>query len=351
MSIFQSNLEVSLFGESHGRYIGITIANLPSNIELDIGKIKADLHKRTAFKIAKSKRNEADEFEIISGVFNNKTTGAPLTFLINNRDVDSSVYEKNKGIARPSHSDYSAHIKYKGANDYRGGGHLSGRLTALLIILGSICESELIKQDIQVASRIKSIYDIDDTSEVVDFNNLKSNFPVNDPDIKVEMINFLKELENDSVGGVVETYVKGVKAGIGKPIFAKAESHISRLIFSIPGIKGIEFGAGFNLAKLLGSQANDQMKYVDGKVKFLSNNSGGIQGGITNGENIVFRTVVKPTPSINIPLQTIDYLNKKNIILSTKGRHDASFVPKVVHVINAVTAFAIYDLILGEYNG
>lgn len=349
MSTYKGNLEISVFGESHGEYIGITIHNFPSNINLNIEKIKSDLKKRSSFTISKSKRTEPDEFNIISGYFNNLTTGAPLTFLIKNKDVNSNVYLDNLGKIRPSHGDYTSFVKYKGANDFRGGGHLSGRLTSLFVILGSICENELLKHNIKITSCIKSIYNIE--SDTYNIDNLDESFPVCDPIKKEEMITFLSNLHNDSVGGVVETFVNGAPIGLGNPIFDSVESVISHLMFSIPAIKGIEFGSGFDITKSKGSLVNDQIEYDNGNVRFLSNNSGGIQGGISNGEVINFRCAIKPTPSIAIPLKSINVFTKENLIVQTTGRHDACIVPKVVHVINAMTQFAIYDLLLGEKNG
>ncbi|HEY8444707.1 MAG TPA: chorismate synthase [Bacilli bacterium] len=351
MSIYNGNLKISIFGESHGKYLGFTIHNFPSNITLNIEKIKNDLLRRSFSYPGKSKRNEADEFEIISGYFNNKTTGAPLTFVLKNADVNSKPYEDNKGIARPSHGDLTAFIKYQGANDYRGGGHLSGRLTSLYTIIGSICEEELNKKNIYLYTQIKSIHQIVDDSIINDFKRLDSPFPVYDQKIREMMINFINNLNDDSVGGIVASYVLGVPAGIGSPLFNSVESVISKLIFSIPGVKGIEFGKGFAITKAYGSEVNDEMEYRDGKIHFLSNNSGGIQGGITNGEVINFQIALKPTPSIHKPLKTINYLTKENVILETSGRHDATFVPKAAHVIKSLTALAIYDLLLGDIDG
>ena len=350
MSIFKNNLTISVFGESHGPYIGITIHNFPANIKLDLDKIKSDLALRNQFTIGKSKRTEEEDFKIISGSYQEVTTGAPLTFIIPNHDVNSQPYLDNYGLARPSHADYTAYLKYQGVNDFRGGGHLSGRLTALYMILGSICEVELNKQGINVYTRIKSLYNILDDSIVTDFNKLDPIFPVNDETKKSQMISLLQSLSDDSVGGIVETCVKGVKAGIGDPIFDNVESIISHLIFAIPGVKGIEFGSGFNITHLKGSEANDEMEYQDNKVKFLSNHSGGIQGGITNGEDIIFKTAIKPTASIAKPLKTINFINHQNSELKTLGRHDHSIVPKACQVINALTKYAIYDLILGSKN-
>lgn len=348
MSIYANNLAISVFGESHGPAIGITIHNFPANIPLDLTKIQADLQKRNAFILGKSTRTEADKFEIISGFYQGVTTGAPLTFIIPNQDVNSKSYLDNYGLARPSHADYTAYVKYQGANDFRGGGHLSGRLTALFIILGSICDTELLKQDIKVYTRIKSIYDIVDDSQNIDYQSLDPLFPVNDLTKREAMLTLLDNLHDDSVGGIVETCVEGVKAGLGNPIFNNLESIISHLMFSIPGVKGIEFGTGFAITKLKGSLANDEMAYVNDQLTFLSNHSGGIQGGISNGEKIIFRTAIKPTPSIAKPLKTIDFIKNKNAQIVTYGRHDRCLVPKVTHVIKALTQFALFDLSLGD---
>lgn len=349
MSILMNNLKVSIFGESHGKYIGLTIHNFPSNTHLNLEKIKADLQRRLAFYPGKSSRKESEQFEIISGYFNGKTTGSPLTFLLPNKDIKSRDYQH--GIARPSHGDLASHIKYQGANDYRGGGHLSGRLTALYTILGSICEEELKNKNIKIYTRIKSLHQIDDNSEVFDFEKLDCDFPVYDEEVKAKMISLLKSLQDDSVGGVVEIYAVGVPAGLGNPIFNSVESQLSKLIFAIPGVKGIEFGKGFAITKEFGSIVNDQMEYRDGKIIYLSNNSGGIQGGITNGEIINFRVALKPTPSIPKPQKTINYLSQENIEYQIFGRHDITFVPKASHVIKSLTAFLIYDLLLGDIDG
>lgn len=350
MSLFRNNLGISLFGESHGPAIGITIHNFPANIALDLERIKRDLQRRSSFTIGKSPRTEKDEFKIISGYWRGVTTGAPLTFIINNKDIDSSKYLDNEGVIRPSHSDYPAFIKYQGANDFRGGGHLSGRLTSLFIILGSICLNELEKLGIKVISRVKSLHNIID-DDIINIDDISEDFPVYNQEVKKLMIQFLESLTDDSVGGVIETCIRGVKPGYGEPIFDSIESIISHLVFSIPAVKGIEFGTGFDITKLYGSQANDQIQYCDGKVKYLTNNSGGIQGGITNGNDIIFRTAFKPTPSISKPQKTINIKTKTNIETVIEGRHDKSIIIKGVHVVNALAAYAIYDILLGGNNG
>lgn len=347
MSIYKSNLEVSLFGESHGEYIGLTIHNFPHGINLNLDKINEDLNNRHSFEYGKSTRRESDQFEIISGYFNGYTTGAPLTFIIRNNDKRSEDYQKHLGVIRPSHGDFTLHKKFDGFYDFRGGGHYSGRLTSLFVILGSICENELNKLGVNIFTRIKSIYNIVDESNFND-GSLDKSFPVINQTKKEEMIEFIKGLTTDSVGGVVETKVSGVKVGLGNPIFQGVESIISSLIFSIPAVKGIEFGSGFDITKMYGSSANDKLQYENGKIKFLSNHSGGIQSGITNGEIILFRVAVKPTPTISIEQDTINILSGENIKTTVTGRHDKCIVPKITHVINAVTAFAIFDLLLGD---
>jgi chorismate synthase len=350
MSLLINNLGISVFGESHGYGIGITIHNFPANVSLDIDRIKNDLQKRTSFITGKSTRTEKDEFEIISGFWRGVTTGAPLTFLIRNKDVDSTPYLDNEGRARPSHGDYTSFIKYQGANDFRGGGHLSGRLTALYVILGSICQQQLERLGIKTVSRIKSLHNIED-DDIIDINQLSEDLPVYNQEKKQEMINLLDSLVDDSVGGIIETYIQGVVPGVGNPLFNNIESLISRVIFSIPAVKGIEFGKGFAITKLFGSIANDQMQYINNEVHYLSNNSGGIQGGITNGNDIVFRTAIKPTASIGKKQNTINYITKENIETAITGRHDKSIMIKAVHVVNAMASFAIYDILLGEKNG
>lgn len=347
MSFYNGKISVSFFGESHSSHIGLTIHNFPHGKKLNIDRINEDLQLRHSFVNGKSTRTEADQFEIISGYFNGYTTGAPLTFIIKNNDIRSSDYEKNAGIIRPSHGDYALFKKFEGFHDYRGGGHYSGRLTSLFIILGSICKTELEKKNIKIYSRIKSISDIEDNS-LFNGDNLDLSFPVVSSDIKENMINFIDNLKDNSTGGVIETKIENLPIGLGDPIFSGVESVISSLVFSIPGVKGIEFGAGFAISKMLGSKANDQMEILNDKVQFLSNNSGGISSGITNGEEVIFRTAIKPTPTIGLPQKTINILKNENITTVYGGRHDKCIVPKVVHVINAVTYFAVYLLMVCE---
>lgn len=347
MSTFGKRIQISLFGESHGKYIGLTVHNFPCNIKIDIDKIKRKLELRRAFNT--SGRKEEDEFEIISGFFNNVTTGAPLTFLIKNNDVKSNAYFENYGILRPSHADLSAYVNYDGVNDFRGSGHLSGRLTTPLIILGSICEDALKENNIIIASRIKSIKDIEDTDEVITkelLTTIKDEvFPVFSGDVKKEMIDLISKTkeEKDSLGGVIETFIYNPGFQRGEPYFDSMESIISHLMFSIPGVKGIEFGEGFNLSKLYGSEAAEKVVYEDEKLVFVTNKSGGIDGGMTNSNYINFKVAIKPTPSIGKKLSTIDFINKKNTSLELKGRHDTIILIKALQVVNALSWYIMLE--------
>lgn len=348
MSTFGKQINVSIFGESHNHTMGLTIHNLPSGIYIDQEKIKDKLILRKGLKEVSTPRNESDKIEIISGYFDNHTTGAPLTVLIYNEDTRSSDYEKIKNNPRPSHADYPAFIKYHGFNDYRGGGHFSGRITSLIVILGSICEDVLAKLNIKVISRVKSVGLItDDTIFTYDEDLMNDIFPVISHDVKSVMLDEIKKCQanNDSCGGVVETNVYNVPCGVGSPFFDSCESIISHLVFSIPGVKGIEFGGGFEMCKSSGSKVNDQMYFEDG-VKFKSNYSGGINGGITNGNVINFKTAIKPTPSIFREQDTINLENKQNEKLLITGRHDPVIAIKALHVITAITYYAILELLL-----
>jgi chorismate synthase len=352
MSSFGKVIHISLFGESHGDYVGLVIENLPAGLELDTMAIAKALYQRKPKSELSTSRQENDNFQFLSGVFNGITTGAPLTILIPNNDKRSNDY--NKDILRPSHSDFTAKIRYDGFNDYRGGGHFSGRLTAPFVVLGSICNQILNKKGIYVASHITSIKDIFEerfTNSDLNLNTfntlINSDFPVLNNTIKnkyIELISSTKK-ENDSVGGVIETGVIGVPAGYGNPFFEKVQSVLSHLIFSIPSVKGLEFGAGFSITKLNGSQANDPFIMDNGLIKTSSNNSGGIQGGITNGMPIIFQTAIKPTSSIGKPQNSVDYKKREQITINIKGRHDPSIVHRVIHVINALTSYGILEII------
>lgn len=355
-STWGNKLKLSLFGESHGEAIGVVIDNLPPGIEIDMDYINSQMARRAPgkSKLATS-RTESDSVKILSGVFNNITTGAPLCAVIYNEDKKSIDYSDLRDAMRPGHSDYPAFIKYKGFNDYRGGGHFSGRITAPLLFAGAVAMSILEKyKEIYVASHISSIYNIEDdrfsAADCADSLNCLRNkkFPVlsekKGERMQAEILR-AKEAGN-SVGGTVETIITNIPAGYGEPFFDSVESRLSHMIFSIPAVKGIEFGAGFEIAKMYGSSSNDEYFLKDEKVSAKTNNNGGILGGITNGMPIVFRTVIKPTPSISLLQDTIDIASMNNTTIQVKGRHDPCIVPRALPVIEGASALVILDLIM-----
>lgn len=323
-------LKISIFGESHGEAIGVTIDGFPAGFEIDFDFIQKMMNRRKANKSELSTaRNEDDKLNIISGIFEDKTTGSPICCIIYNNDKKSSDYEKIKNTPRPSHSDYTASIKFKGFNDYRGAGHFSGRLTAGIVFVGALCLSMLQKNHgVSITSHIKNIHGAKDEEAM-----------------KREILSAKNNL--DSVGGIIETFVSNMPVGIGEPWFDSIESRLSHMIFSIPSVKGIEFGAGFDFAGLYGSEANDQY-YIDsnGKIMTYSNNNGGIVGGLTNGMPIIFRTCIKPTPSIAKEQKTVNLKSMKNENISIMGRHDPCIVNRAMPVIDCATAIVLLDFIL-----
>ncbi len=356
-NVWGKNIKLSIFGESHGKSIGIVIDGLPAGIELDLEYINYEMQRRAPGKSKLStSRKEKDSFEILSGVFNNTTTGTPLCAIICNTNQRSKDYKDIKNIMRPGHADYTGYMKYSGFNDYRGGGHFSGRLTAPLVFAGAVAKQILEKRrNIIIGSHIASIKNIyDEKFDLVNIDKdilkalIKMDFPVLDSKKSTEMkqcISQSKE-DKDSVGGVIETSVVNLPVGLGSPFFDSVESELAHLLFSIPAVKGVEFGAGFDITKLKGSQVNDEFYIRDGIVKTHSNNSGGILGGITNGMPIIFRTAIKPTPSIGKLQKTINISKKENTLLEIEGRHDPCIVPRVVPVIEAATAIVLFDLMI-----
>lgn len=356
-STWGNKLKLSIFGESHGEAIGVVIDNLIPGIEIDMDYINRQMARRAPGKsqLATS-RAESDSAKILSGVFNNITTGAPLCAVIYNEDKKSKDYSNLRDTMRPGHSDYPAFIKYEGFNDYRGGGHFSGRITAPLLFAGALAMSILEKyKGIYVASHISSIYNIEDDRilfadcDAGSFKYLKDmEFPVLSEEKGEHMrAEILKAKENkDSVGGTVETIITDIPAGYGEPFFDSVESRLSHMIFSIPAVKGIEFGAGFDIAKMRGSSSNDAYFLKDEKISAKTNNNGGILGGITNGMPIVFRTAIKPTASISLPQETVNVASMKNTTLQVEGRHDPCIVPRALPVIEGAAALVILDLIM-----
>lgn len=357
--IWGNNLKVSIFGESHGAGIGITIDGLPSGFEIDMEKVMMEMSRRAPGKSSISTaRKEGDIPEILSGYFEGKTTGTPLCAMIRNGDTRSKDYGKLKDLMRPGHADYTGNIKYKGFNDYRGGGHFSGRITAPLVFAGAICKQILEEKGIFIGAHINSISNIKDKSffDISDINkeNLlelrQCELPLINNKIEENIRRVILETKSkgDSLGGTIECMILGVEAGIGDPFFDSVESTLSHLMFSVPAVKGIEFGKGFEMTTMNGSECNDEYCYEEGKIKTKTNNNGGILGGITNGMPIIFKVAIKPTPSIIKEQRTIDIKNKENTILKIEGRHDPCIVQRALPVIEAVTAIGLVDLIKGR---
>lgn len=351
---YKNNIELTIFGESHGKAIGIVIGNLPSGIFIDEKEIQRDMKRRAPGQNQMSTaRKEADQVEIISGIQDGITTGAPLTGIIYNSDQHSKDYSLLKTNMRPGHSDYPAYIKYNGFNDVRGGGHFSGRITAPIVFAGSIAKQILKQKGIKIGAHILSIGEIQDESFDVNVNDelldelLEKPYPTLNTEIFDQMEQkILKAKENlNSVGGKVECVALHVPAGIGEPFFDSLESHLSSLMFSIPAVKSVSFGDGANIDTMLGSEANDEYYYDEnGNVKTTSNHNGGIIGGISNGMPITVTVTFKPTPSIAKMQHTINVETKENVELEIKGRHDPCIVQRAVVVVEAMMALGILDM-------
>lgn len=352
---FGNNVSVTLFGESHGTAIGAIIDGLPAGIKVNEDFIAHQLDLRRPFGKISTPRQEADKFNLVSGVFNGKTTGTPICIIIPNENTKSGDYSKNYGKARPGHADYTAFVKYNGAEDYRGGGHFSGRITAGLVGVGAIAVDLLKNKGICIGTHIKKCSGITDD----DFSDYESNikflsnaqFPVLNEEAKDNMITAIENAakDGDSVGGILETVVTGVPAGVGEPWFDSLESIISHGLFSIPAIKGVEFGAGFGCSDMNGSQMNDHFQLDDGVITTKTNNNGGINGGISNGMPLVFRCAVKPTPSISKEQNTVDFINGEEVKLSVTGRHDPCIVHRARVVVDSVVAIALCDLLSQKF--
>ena len=346
---FGQSVAVTLFGESHGEYIGAVLDGLAPGLAVDEAFIRHQLSLRRPQGKISTARVEADEFKIVSGVFNGKTTGTPLCILIPNTNTRSGDYTPN--IPRPGHADYAAECKYHGYQDPRGGGHFSGRITAALVAAGAIAISALRQNGILIGTHISRISDICDRT----FHSYESDietladlaFPVLDS-AKADLMRACIEdaaSEGDSVGGVLETAVIGLPAGIGEPWFDTVEGMLSHALFSIPAIKGVEFGTGFGMADLRGSQANDAFCMQNGRVVTTTNHNGGINGGITNGMPIIFRCAVKPTPSIFQEQESVDLAKGQNTTLNLAGRHDPAIIHRARVVVDSVVALVLCDLL------
>lgn len=318
-------VRISIFGQSHSEAIGVTIDGLPAGIPINMEELQRFMNRRAPGQSRYSTpRKEADKPEFISGLVGSTTCGAPLTALIQNTNTKSGDYDNIRDIPRPGHADLTAHIKYGGYEDVRGGGHFSGRLTAPLCIAGGIFKQILQKKGVEIDARIVEIG-----------GNHEDPF---------QEIDRARE-DLDSVGGIVECRITGVPAGIGDPMFDGVENAIAQTVFAIPAVKGIEFGAGFAASRMRGSQNNDPFRYdEDGNIRTTSNNSGGILGGITNGMEIIFRCAFKPTPSISQPQDSINWSSGENAVLEVHGRHDPCIVPRALPCVESAAALALINL-------
>lgn len=353
---FGQKLKVTIFGESHGTAIGCIIDGLPAGISIDWDAVRRDMARRAPGSSAlATPRREKDAFEILSGYFNDRTTGTPLAMEIRNGDQHSKDYGILKDCMRPGHADYTGHVKYGGYNDYRGGGHFSGRITAPLTFAGSIARQVLSAKGIHIGAHVTRIAGIEDRrfdplgeSEATFASLREETLPVLTKDIgeKMEAAILAAKAEGDSVGGIVECMVTGLPVGLGDPFFDSLESQLSHMMFSIPAVKGIEFGDGFALAAMKGSAANDGMHWAEGKVETKTNHNGGILGGISGGSPVIFRLAIKPTASIGKPQLTVNLTERKDTLLTIGGRHDPCIIPRAIPVIETAAALVILDEIL-----
>ena len=352
-STYGEKIKISVFGESHGGGIGVVIDGLPAGEAIDFDAVLAQMARRAPGRDkTATPRKESDLPRVLSGMLGDVLTGAPLCAVIENTNTRSQDYGDLLAKPRPGHSDYTAYIKYHGANDIRGGGHFSGRITAPLVFAGAVCRQLLERRGIQIAAHIQSVGSIHDKPfdpVAVPSALIKrlsaSSFALIDESAEEAVRAEIEaaRLAQDSVGGTIECAVTGLPAGVGEPMFDGLEGAIAKAVFGVPAVKGIEFGAGFALAAMRGSRANDAFCYDNGVVVTETNHCGGILGGIANGMPLIFRCAVKPTPSISQPQKTVDLQTGENTVLTIHGRHDPCIVPRAVPVIEAVTALAIIN--------
>ncbi len=352
-SIWGNRLKISLFGESHGPAIGVVVDGFPAGIKIDMEFITTQMQRRAPGGDSFStRRNETDIPEIQSGVFNEFSTGSPICAVIKNADTHSNDYDSIAHTPRPGHADYTGRIRYGGFNDPRGGGHFSGRLTAPIVFAGALSKLALREKGVTIGAHVLQIGPIRDL-EFEDINHAElerlasERFAVIDSSAGEKMNDLIRETASklDSVGGIVQCAAIGLKAGIGNPIFDTIEGNIASIMFAIPAVKGVEFGAGFKVAEMLGSRSNDAFRIEDGKVVTVTNNAGGVFGGISSGMPIVFNVAFKPTPSIYISQETVNLETLGNTQIEIKGRHDPCIVPRAVPVVEAGCAIALLDLL------
>lgn len=353
-STYGDILKLSIFGQSHGNAIGMTLDGIPAGLPVDPEALQTFLNRRRPGQNDHSTpRKEEDAPEFLSGIVDGYTCGAPIAAIIRNTNTRSGDYAALKDIPRPGHADYTAQIKYGGYQDVAGGGHFSGRLTAPLCIAGGLCKQWLEEKGIHIAARIYAIAGIVDKpitidSTAPDISLIRTDFPVVNTEAGEKMRTAIAEAkaDGDSVGGVIECFVCGLPAGIGDPMFGGMEGRIAQIIYGVPAVKGLEFGSGFAGSNLRGSQNNDPYIIQNGKICSESNNAGGILGGITTGMPLTFKVAIKPTPSIAKPQKSLSLSQMQETTLEIKGRHDPCIVPRAVPVIEAATAIAVFDALL-----
>jgi chorismate synthase len=340
---------ITSFGESHGRCVGITIDGCPAGLPITEEDIQREVDKRKpGVSMAATERAEEDKVEILSGIFSGKTTGAPICLVIWNRDIDSSQYEKTRFLPRPGHADYTAFMKYGGFNDFRGGGRFSGRITAAFVMAGAIAKKLLNLIGVEVLAHTIEIGGV--KAEPKGFDELRENVEKNpikcaDPKAAEAMAKVIEKVkeEGDSIGGIIEGIAVNVPAGLGEPVFDTLDGDLAKALFAIPAVKGVEFGSGFSAARKRGSENNDPFAIRNGKIVTVTNNAGGILGGISNGMPIVLRVAIKPTSSIAKSQPTVNIKDMQNATLTVKGRHDICIVPRAVAVVESMMAVALCD--------
>ncbi len=353
-SSYGENIKLTIFGQSHGAAIGMTLDGVPAGLAVDLHALQKFLNRRAPGQNDWSTpRREEDMPDFLSGLVDGFTCGAPLAAMIRNQNTRSGDYANLKDCPRPGHADYTAQIKYGGFQDAAGGGHFSGRLTAPLCIAGGLCKQWLADMGIQIGAHISSIgpvYDQKFDPIHPDLKAVSSDFPVISLDAGTKMKEQIEEVrsQGDSIGGRIECAVTGLPAGIGEPMFGGVESRIAQVVYGIPAVKALSFGAGFAAGEMLGSQCNDPFTIQDGKIIATRNASGGILGGITTGMPLLFEVTVKPTPSISKEQNTVSLGRMEETKVVVKGRHDPCIVPRAVPVVEAAAAIAIFDMILGN---
>lgn len=352
---YGQSVTLTIAGESHGPALTAVLAGLAPGIAVSDDDLRAALDRRRPHGAISTARKEADEYEILSGVFNGYTTGTPITFVIRNQDTRSRDYGAMATTARPGHADWTAQCKYHGFQDYRGGGHFSGRITAALTVAGALCRAALAKKGIRIAAHIAAcagIYDRDFSDLESDMEKLDGlDFAVLDDTVAEKMRNAIIKAKNegDSVGGILETVVVGLPCGVGEPFFDSVESQLSHMLFSIPAIKGVAFGDGFALSDKRGSQTNDALGVTEAGIAPLTNHLGGVCGGITDGSPLRFSCAVKPTPSIAKEQQTVDFKNHTEKTLAVTGRHDPAIIHRARVVVECATAITLCDMLAARF--